>query len=344
MSDRLSRDARVMALMGAFAVAATVLGVVVPDYGPVTLMMVPLLVGSLQIGPRHLPWFVIALLALTVVGVALRGAAVDTRTIVAVTVVFGLGLFVLLVSFRRTRLGVAGLQGESMFVDLRDRILRQARIPRLPEDWYVETALTSAGGTLFAGDFIVAVRPEPGRLEVAIVDVSGKGEQAGTRALLLSGAFGGLLGALPPGEFLAAANDYVLRQGWEEGFATAVHLSVDLTTGAFELRSAGHPPALHRNAGSGRWIELASSGPILGLLPDADYAVAAGTLGHGDAVVLYTDGVVEEHGRDIDLGIDRLLGEAEAELRAQPHGAAQRLVDELGARDDDRTMVLVHRL
>ena len=61
-----------------------------------------------------------------------------------------------------------------------------------------------------------------------MVDVSGKGEEAGTRALLLSGAFGGLLGALPPAEFLPAANDYLLRQDWDEGFATAVHLSLDL--------------------------------------------------------------------------------------------------------------------
>ena len=40
--------------------------------------------------------------------------------------------------------------------------------------------------------------PRRRRVEIAVVDVSGKGEQAGTRALLLSGAFGGLLGALPP--------------------------------------------------------------------------------------------------------------------------------------------------
>ena len=63
---------------------------------------------------------------------------------------------------------------------------------------------------------------------MVVVDVSGKGEGAGTRALLLSGAFGGLLGALPPGEFLPAANDYLLRQDWDEGFATAVHLSLDV--------------------------------------------------------------------------------------------------------------------
>ena len=89
-----------------------------------------------------------------------------------------------------------------------------------------------------------------------MVDVSGKGEQAGTRALLLSGAFGGLLSALPPAEFLPAANDYLLRQDWDEGFATAIHLSLDLATGDFEIRTAGHPPAVQLAAGSGRWAVL----------------------------------------------------------------------------------------
>ena len=85
-----------------------------------------------------------------------------------------------------------------MLVDLRDRILGQGRIPELPASWYAESALRSAGGTPFAGDFIVTARPEGGdRFEVAVVDVSGKGEGAGTRALLMSGALGGLLGALP---------------------------------------------------------------------------------------------------------------------------------------------------
>ena len=103
----------------------------------------------------------------------------------------------LLSSFRRSRLGVAGIQGEQMFVDLRDRILRQGGIPALPDEWYAAAELRSAGGTPFAGDFVVASRTG-NRLEVAVVDVSGKGQGAGTRALLLSGAIGGLLSALPP--------------------------------------------------------------------------------------------------------------------------------------------------
>ncbi|HRD61451.1 MAG TPA: PP2C family protein-serine/threonine phosphatase, partial [Nocardioides sp.] len=249
---------------------------------------------------------------------------------------------VLLSSFRRSRLGVAGIQGEMMFVDLRDRILRQGGIPDLPSEWYAASELRSAGGTPFAGDFVVASR-NAARLELAVVDVSGKGEEAGTRALLLSGAFGGLLGALPPDRFLTAANDYLLAQEWDEGFATAVHLSLDLHDGAFEVRTAGHPPAAFRHAGTGRWTVLPSEGPILGLMPEAVFTPATGVVGHHDALLLYTDGMVEEPRRDIDLGIDRMLGEAEHLLRGSFEGAARRLVDALGSRDDDRAMVVVSR-
>jgi serine phosphatase RsbU (regulator of sigma subunit) len=173
--------------------------------------------------------------------------------------------------------------------------------------------------------------------------VSGKGEQAGTRALLLSGAFGGLLGALPPADFLPAANEYLLRQGWEEGFATAVHLSLDLVTGAFEVRTAGHPPAAQLDAGSGRWTVHEGEGPVLGLIEDAEFVTISGVLRSGDALLLYTDGMVETPKRDISLGIDRMLGQAESLLRGEFDGGADRLVDALGSRNDDRALVLVHR-
>ena len=190
--------------------------------------------------------------------------------------------------------------GESMLVDLRDRILGQGGIPALPEGWYAESALKSAGGTPFAGDFIVATRPRSvDRLEVVVVDVSGKGEEAGTRALQLSGACAGLLTALPPARFLPAANDYLLRQEWEEGFATAIHLSLDLTTGEFQVRTAGHPPAVQLFAGSGRWSVIETEGPVLGLIDDAEFPSVEGVIRPGDALLLYTDGMVETRRRDI---------------------------------------------
>jgi hypothetical protein len=313
----------------------------VPEWMPITTLIVPMVLGSLVLGPRHLPWFVVFVLLLVAVLVP-QLPTINKRIAVSVIVVFTLGFIILLSSFRRSRLGVAGLRGESMLVDLRDRILKQGRIPALPDTWHVGSELRSAGGTAFAGDFVVAAR-RGDRLDVAVVDVSGKGEGAGTRALLLSGALGGLLRALPPEDFLPAANDFLLDQDWDEGFATAVHLSLELGTGRFAVRSAGHPPAALRAAGSGRWSVLEAEGPVLGLIDWAEYECVEGLMRPGDALLLYTDGMVETSDRDIMLGVDRMLGQAERLLRCDFEGGATRLIESLGSRKDDRALLLVHR-
>ena len=146
-----------------------------PGIWPVTIFVIPMVLGSLFLGPRHLPWVVVAVLTV-LAGMILRQDDLESRTVIAIVVLFLLGLIILLSSFRRSRLGVAGSQGESMLVDLRDRLQSQGMLPALPIGWYAESALRSAGGTPFAGDFVVAVRPGSGhRLELAVVDVSGKG-------------------------------------------------------------------------------------------------------------------------------------------------------------------------
>lgn len=334
---------RILAALVTLTIVVTAVVVAWPANMPLTALMVPLMLGSILLGPRHLPWFVVFLMVMLMLTVAAQ-EQITPRIVMAIGIVFLLCFIVLVTSFRRSRLGVAGVLGESMLVDLRDRILNQGGVPPLGDGWLVETALRSAGGTPFAGDFVVATRPRgSSRVELAVVDVSGKGEQAGTRALLLSGAFGGLLGALPPGEFLAAANDYLLRQDWEEGFATAVHLSLDTDTGAFEVRTAGHPPAAQLDAGSGRWTVHQGDGPVLGLIENAEFAVVHGQLRPGDALLLYTDGLVETPRRDIGMGIDRMLGHAERLLRGGLEGGADRLVESLGSDNDDRALVLLHR-
>jgi Stage II sporulation protein E (SpoIIE) len=314
----------------------------------VSIMLVPMIIGSATLGPRYLPWYVVYLLALILMAVGFSAAREDdpipVGRQVGVAIAFVVGFIFLLTSFRRSRLGVAGMRGESMLVDLRDRITKQAEIPPLPSDWYAQGVLRSAGGASFAGDFFVATKSrESDRLQVAVVDVSGKGVQAGTRSLLLSGAFGGLLAALPPENFLPAANDYLIGQDWSEGFATAVHLSLDLATGEFELRSAGHPPAVQLNAGSGRWVVHEAEGPILGLIAEATFAPKTGRLQRGDALLLYTDGLVETPSRDISLGIDKLVGQGERLLSRGFDNGAQRLVDRIESFNDDRALLLIHR-
>ncbi len=267
---------------------------------------------------------------------ALRRAGILVITIVMVIALWS--------AWNRQQLGIASSRGESMLIDLRDRLSSQSQLPALPRAWHAEAVMRSAGGASFAGDFIVAAKSISGDLlEVAVVDVSGKGVNAGSRALLLSGAFGGLLGSLPQDQFLPAANEYLMRQEWSEGFATAIHLAVDLRNGVFEARTAGHPPALQFHAGSGRWVVHWTEGPVLGLVNGADFTTHRGRMMPGDALLLYTDGLVETPKRDITYGIDKLLGEAERLVQQGFVHGADRLVASVESESDDRALFLLHR-
>ena len=218
-------------------------------------------------------------------------------------------------------------------------------MPPLPTGWRSAAVLRPAGGASFGGDFLVSAC-DGKTLEVALVDVSGKGVDAGTRALLLSGAFGGLLGSVPQGEFLTACNAYLRRGPVTEGFVTAVHLALDLTTGDYVLTSAGHPPPAQFDAGSGTWKVTQARGIVLGVVPDLRCVPAHGALRPGDALMLYTDGLVEAPGRDIDVGTDRLLGEATRLVAtgfANAAGELVRVVKAGGASSDDCALVLIWR-
>jgi hypothetical protein len=245
----------------------------------------------------------------------------------------------------RDRLGLQGAPGDLMIVDLRDRLAAHGRIPPLPAGWRVDTAMRSANAEAFSGDFIVAARSGGGSLlEVVLVDVSGKGQGAGVRSLQLSGAFGGLLGSMPREQFLTVANDYLLERSWEEGFATAIHLAVDLSTGRYWIASAGHPPALHRHAGSGLLEIIDTIGaPALGIVADLRRVERSGQLEHGDVLMMYTDGVVEVPGYDLGLGIDRLMGATERVVATGRGGAEAVLAAVRAGESDDRGLVLVHR-
>jgi hypothetical protein len=337
----ISTQSQVLAALVGLSLVLVMGAIIDPEDWPLTSLMVPLLLGSILLSPKRLPGFVVLILVLILITLS-QQVERTPRTWGAVGIQVLMCVIVVVSSWRRSSLGVAGAASASMFIDLRDRISRQTGLDRLPGGWHVEHALESAGGTSFAGDFFVSTRTED-QLEIVLVDVSGKGEEAGVRALQLSGAFGGLLGALSPAAFLPAANDYLLRQDWDEGFATAVHLSLDLRSGAYEARSAGHPPAALRTAGTGRWTALPTEGPILGLVRDAVFTCATGVVKRDDVLLIYTDGIVERPRRDIDLGIDRMLGEAEQMMRRGVVGSAQRLVDGLGSSSDDRAVLILTR-
>jgi hypothetical protein len=301
-------------------------------------LILPVLAGGLLLWPRALR------ILFGVAAVMLAYDTVTGRAGAGIIATVALTAFVADAGARsRKKLGMLGMRGDQMLIELKDRIQAQGKLPALPEGWGAVSVLQAAGGASFGGDFVVSAC-DGKNLEVAMVDVAGKGLAAGTRALLLSGAFGGLLGSVPPGEFLAAANAYLRRDRAPEGFVTAIHLVLDLATGEYMVSSAGHPPAAQFDAGTGTWRLTSARGIVLGVVADLRGVPERGMLRRGDALLLYTDGLVEVPGRDIDVGTDRLLGEANrlvtAGFRA---GAAQLMAAMVRGGTDDCALALIWR-
>ncbi len=340
----ITRNRRMAAVLCVVTVAIAVAAVHVSVwwFSP-GVMILPILAGGLLLWPRALRiYFVIAAAAIGY-DIADDKAGVGIVATIVVTAVFADVL-----AQTREKLGFLGLRGDQMLLDLRDRIRAQGRLPDLGDGWASAVVLRPAGGSSFGGDFVVS-SCDMKTLEVALVDVSGKGIDAGTRALLLSGAFGGLLGSVPRERFLPACNAYLRRGSAAEGFVTAVHLALDLTSGEYVIDSAGHPPAVHYDGASGRWRLTRAHGIVLGVVEDLSAVptnTERGVLQRGDALMLYTDGMVESPGKDIDAGTDRLLGEAERMVGTGFKAGAPALVTamqrEMGA-SDDCALVLIWR-
>ena len=314
------------------------------EWLPISLLF-PLLVASgLLLSPQRLLVFLglsLLVVALWAPQAQIPGPRV-AGVVAALLVVMGL---VVVISRSRDLVGVRGFGADRMFAELRDRIASVGILPALPDGWSATSRILSAHSDRFSGDFVIAhLDEERGRLQVALVDVSGKGTGAGTRSLLLSGALGGLLGSVPAGDFLRAANDYLVRQGWEEGFATAVHLELDLATGGYSVANAGHPSPARYTSGRARWTVLdAERGPLLGVLPGVAFDRQCGTLDRGDALLLYSDGVIEARDRDLTDGIDRMLGVAAMAMLRDGDVASDVCEAARSGEDDDRAAVAVRR-
>lgn len=305
------------------------------------MSFVPLCLGATLFLPTRQVLIVLGYAALWVSGLGIF--APDTRQVTALMLMVSIVLMAA-VAYSRGHHGVKTFAGDRMLRELRDRLARMGEMPPLPPGWRAERAFASAHGHGFAGDFnVTALDRDAATLEVVLTDVSGKGQRAGTRALVLGGVMSGLLGSAPFEKVLPMTNTFLDRERWDEGFATAVHVRVDLTSGEVLLSSAGHPAAVHYSRGCGRWRAVPGGrGPALGMTADAQFPQTRLTLGKGDALLICTDGVIESRGATIDDGIDWMLGAAEASLVSDPRALAQHLVSNgrAGSTDDRAAVVL----
>lgn len=310
------------------------------DFMPLTAYYVWLLLGMLLLRFRPLIVCVVATGTAATTAVLLDPPMTVIRLSSLVIMVISMAL--ILYASSRQQSGLPGPVSEAMLTDLRNRLQSQGTIPPLPAGWRSQSAMLAASGVGYGGDFLVAdLDEEESKLELILVDVCGKGVGAASRALQFGGALGGLIGALPPRELFLAANEFLLRQRSDETFATAVHVLLDLDSGDYQLTSAGHPPALVWSMADAEWTLDRARGTALGITRAVELHTTTGRLRPGDALLFYTDGVVETRNADLDEGTAWLQREAARAVEPGFEGAARRIIKKVSRGDDDRAVLIL---
>ncbi|OKI57754.1 PP2C family protein-serine/threonine phosphatase [Streptomyces sp. MJM1172] len=211
----------------------------------------------------------------------------------------------------------------------------------------------TASSDRLGGDFYDVFPIDATRFAFFLGDVCGKGPQAAavtslTRYTLRAAA----LHDPDPVSALSTLNR-VLHERYSGGdprYCTAIFgtLEPDPGTGQVTIRlaSGGHPPALVLRADGTADFLTTPGGLLIGILPNAPFAPATTTLGPGDTLLLYTDGLTEARtgeGRSALYG-DEALRAFAADHAGRPPSAVMEaltgLLDGFGDGLDDDTALL----
>ncbi len=203
---------------------------------------------------------------------------------------------------------------------------------------------------MVSGDYLDAFLLDGTRLVFVIADVSGKGVPAALlRGFLRSMVRNVSIHSPSPGDTLTRVNRMLYDAGLGPMYVTIFLGWYDTRTGSLRYANAGHPHPyrIDRDGGISRFGEV--TGPILGILDVRRYEDREETLGIGERLLLFTDGVTEAHTPD-----GRFLGDDCLITMLREHASAPlaemcerilRCVDEFRgeARQDDATLLALQR-
>ncbi|MFD3932114.1 SpoIIE family protein phosphatase [Streptomyces sp. NPDC058614] len=189
------------------------------------------------------------------------------------------------------------------------RGLQEALLPhRLSAHPLVTTAGRYLPGTLgmdVGGDWYDVVEAGDG-LALVIGDVQGHGVQAAaTMGQLRSAVRAFALSDRSPDEVMSGTNRLLIDLDPGQ-FASCCYVRLDPVTGVARAARAGHPQPLLRHPDGRTEILDLPGGVVLGVDPKAQYPVTDLLLEPGAVLALYTDGMVERPGTDIDEGVETL--------------------------------------
>jgi sigma-B regulation protein RsbU (phosphoserine phosphatase) len=203
--------------------------------------------------------------------------------------------------------------------------------------------------TLVSGDYYDVYMLDGDTVALVVADVCDKGIAAALYMAMVRThlrAFGEAGGS--PARTLGEVNRALASEAYDGMFVTVLLAHYHLREGVIDFACAGHPPPLIARAG-GDVESLTARGELLGAFDGVEYTDARASLGEGDTLVLYSDGVTEA-----GEGAGSLYGAAR--LRAVLASSAEQPLDVLcaeilgdvlahcdGEPDDDITLLAVRR-
>lgn len=211
-----------------------------------------------------------------------------------------------------------------------------------PEIEGFELAARCVPAREIGGDFYGWARTGPGDLTLTLGDVMGKGMPAALLMATARAVLYALSSQNPPAETMnLAARALELDLLRSASFVTLFHARLDVAARRVSYVDAGHGHAFVRRA-DGTPERLDVGGIPLGALPDESYEEGSATLGPGDTLVVYSDGLVEASpGRTLDAAtisgsLDGAAGAPEMVERLA------RLAGLSGPPPDDLTAMVLH--
>ncbi|MGQ4365082.1 SpoIIE family protein phosphatase [Streptomyces sp. SAS_272] len=178
-------------------------------------------------------------------------------------------------------------------------------LPRLAGVEATARYLPATRGMEIGGDFYDLV-PSPPLAAAVIGDVQGHNvTAAGLMGQLRTAVRAYTTVGQEPAEVMRSTNRLLIDLG-SDLLASCLYLRLDPAGGRAVMARAGHPPPLLRRAdGRVRVLDLAG-GPLLGIDASATYPTTEVELSPGCVLALYTDGLVERPGVDIEDAVAEL--------------------------------------
>lgn len=196
------------------------------------------------------------------------------------------------------------------------------------------------------GDWYDTLDLRDGRVGLAVGDIVGHGLDAMTAMGRVRTAFAALALHDPePADLLASVEQFARGPDGAE-FVTVFYAMVDLPTGNVTYSSAGHPPALLvRLNGETVWLDQGRTGPLYVGSSEPRHQATVECSG-GGTLVLFSDGLVERRGEEIEVGLQRLADLVPGLIELPAGEICDGLAKGLGVdvtRDDD-VVILVAKL